>query len=172
MMWRLFRGRKPALDPDLELWWRDADAVAMRPTGAGVTDLRPRLAADESERERQEEMLDGLDALCQSAHTPLPQLDTQHRVIGQDACHFMAPASAPDHGDAIGKLFLTSHRVIFAGGASITWPWHRVRRISRHDRELLFEGGETLALRLRCNSYADALVGLSIAERVRETHKR
>ncbi len=73
----------------------------------------------------------------------------------------------PDHGDTIGKLFLTSQRVIFAGGASIAWPWHRVRRVSRHERDVLFEGGDTLALRLRCNSYADALAAAAIGERLR-----
>lgn len=80
----------------------------------------------------------------------------------------MTPVSAPDHGDASGKLFLTSRRVIFAGGASIAWPWHRVRRVTRHERDVLFEGGDTLALRLRCNSYADALAAAAIGARLRQ----
>ena len=170
MSWSFFKKRAPSVHPDVALWWNDANAVALRPTRDGVDDLRPRLApeVDLDERERQIEMLEGLDHLCLVAGSEaVPVLDTQHRVIGTDACHFMAPVGAPDHGDAIGKLFLTSQRVIFAGGASIAWPWHRVRRVSRHERDVLFEGGDTLALRLRCNSYADALAATAIGERLR-----
>lgn len=169
MAWGFFKKKADPVDPRLALWWRDAEVALLRPTVAAVEDLRPRLAApaDIDERERQDEMLDALERLCAFAHdAALPVLDTQHRVIGTDVCHFMAPVSAPDHGDAAGKLFLTSQRVIFAGGASIAWPWHRVRRSSRHDRDVLFEGGDTLALRLRCNSYGDAAVACFVAERL------
>ncbi len=170
MAWGFFKKRAAPAHPDAELWWRDACAVASRPTRDGVDALRPRLApeAELDERERQVEMLEGLALVCElAAHAAVPVLDTQHRVIGADTCHFMAPVSAPDHGDAIGKLFLTSQRVIFAGGASIAWPWHRVRRVTRHERDVLFEGGDTLALRLRCNSYGDALAAVAIGERLR-----
>lgn len=170
MAWGFFKKRAAPAHPDVELWWRDATAVALRPTRDGVDGLRPRLApeAELDERERQIEMVEGLDELCAiAANDAMPVLDTQHRVIGADQCHFMAPVSAPDLGDAIGKLFLTSHRVIFAGGASIAWSWHRVRRVTRHERDVLFEGGDTLALRLRCNSYGDALVAAALGERLR-----
>lgn len=170
MSWRFFKKRAAPVQPGLALWWNDANAVALRPTRAGVDDLRPRVVQETEvdERERQVEMIEALDHLCAvSESAVIPVLDTQHRVIGTDACHFMAPVGAPDHGDAIGKLFLTSQRVIFAGGASIAWPWHRVRRVSRHERDVLFEGGDTLALRLRCNNYADALAAAAIGERLR-----
>jgi hypothetical protein len=152
MAWSFFKKRADPPHPDSAQWWRDANAAALQPTRDAVDELRRRIAAEAEldERERQIEMLEGLDNLCVViAQAVLPVLDTQHRVIGADACHFMAPVSAPDHGDAIGKLFLTSQRVIFAGGASIAWPWHRVRGVARHERDVLFEGGETLALRLR-----------------------
>ena len=170
MAWSFFKKRAAPVHPGVALWWQDAAGVALRPTRDGVDQLRPRLAPDAEidERERQIEMIEGLEQLCAlGAFEAMPVLDTQHRVIGSDACHFMAPVSAPDHGDAIGKLFLTSQRVIFAGGASIAWPWHRVRRITRHERDVLFEGGDTLALRLRCNCYGDALVAAAIGERLR-----
>lgn len=169
MAWGFFRKSADAPDPRVELWWRDANASAARPTLAAVEDLRPRLAPAEQvdERERQEEMLDALERLCELAHAvELPVIATQHRVIGTDACHFMAPVSAPDHGDASGKLFLTSQRVVFAGGASIAWPWHRVRRTARHDRDVVFEGGDALTLRLRCNTYGDAAAAALVAERL------
>ncbi|MEI6245444.1 MAG: hypothetical protein WCQ64_10405 [Acidobacteriota bacterium] len=169
MAWSFFRTRAGAPDAHLALWWRDANAAALRPVPAALDDLRPRLASPEQidERERQEEMLAALERVCAFATSgALPVLETQHRVIGTDVCHFMAPVSAPDHGDASGKLFLTSQRIIFAGGASIAWPWHRVRRAARHDRDVVFEGGDSLTLRLRCNSYGDAAVAAAVAERL------
>lgn len=169
MAWGFFRKRPAAPNPSIELWWRDANASLLRPNRAALEDLRPRIAAAEhiDERERQEEMLDALDRLCDLASTEsLPVFATQHRVIGTDVCHFMAPVSAPDLGDASGKLFITSHRVVFAGGASIAWPWHRVRRSSRHDRDVVFEGGDALTLRLRCNNYGDAAVAVVLADRL------
>ena len=169
MAWGFFRKNTGASDPQVELWWRDANAALRRPSRAALDDLTPRLAPAEhiDERERQEEMLDAI-AQVSALHSAgtLPVLDTQHRVIGTDLCHFMAPVSAPDHSDASGKLFLTSQRVIFAGGASIAWPWHRVRGAVRHERDILFEGGDALALRLRCNTYGDAAVATALAERL------
>lgn len=170
MAWGFFKKRADSTHPDVALWWRDANAVALRPTDAGIDDLRPRLVSESEldERERQVEMIEALEHLrLIVAAESIPVLETQHRVIGTDACHYMAPVSAPDHGDAMGKLFLTNHRVIFAGGASIAWPWHRVRRVTRHERDVIFEGGDTLALRLRCNSFADALAGTALGERLR-----
>ena len=172
MAWGFFRSRDRASDPQVTLWWRDANTAAVHATPAALNalnDLRARRApADQiDERERQDEMLDAIERLCLlDANDPLPQLETQHRVIGADTCHFMAPVSAPDHGDAAGKLFLTSHRIIFAGGASIAWPWHRVRRVTRHERDVVFEGGDALTLRLRRNSYGDAAVAARLGERL------
>jgi len=169
MAWGFFRTRRNAPDPHLTLWWQDANASLLRPTRAALDELRPRLVPPDNidERERQEEALEALMRLCDAQETgTLPVLDTQHRVIGSDVCHFMAPVSAPDHGDASGKLFLTSQRVIFAGGASIAWPWHRVRRAIRHDRDVVFEGGDALMLRLRCNTYGDAAMAAMLSERL------
>lgn len=176
MAWGFFRRRGGADDARATLWWRDADAVALAPTPAALDDLRPRMASPGQLdlREREEEMLEALERLLAAVAQwpPLPVIDTQHRVIGADRCHFLAPVSAPDHGDAAGKLFLTSQRVIFAGGASIAWPWHRVRRARRHDRDLIFDGGDALTLRLRCNSYADAVLAAALAARIRPESSR
>ena len=169
MPWPFVFKKTERIDPQIELWWRDANASLLRPTRAAVEDLQPRMALSTNvdERERQEEMLAALERLCEAADADvLPVLDTQHRVIGTDICHFMAPVSAPDHGDAIGKLFLTSARVIFAGGASIAWPWHRVRHAARHDRDVIFEAGDALTLRLRCNNYSDAAVAAALSQRL------
>lgn len=171
MAWEFFRRARATEDVRASLWWRDADATALRPTPAALDDLRPRLApaSEPDAREREEEMLDAIERILRERDTwaPLPRVDTQHRVIGSDVCHFLAPVSAPDHGDASGKLFLTSHRVIFAGGASIAWPWHRIRQSHRQERDLVFEAGDALTLRLRCNSYSDAVTGDAIARLIR-----
>jgi hypothetical protein len=167
--WSFFRKKPESAHPQIELWWRDANASLLRPTRAAVEDLRPRLVPPDQidERERQEEMLDAVERLSAIwAAETLPVLDTQHRVIGTDVCHFMAPVSAPDHDDAAGKLFLTSERVVFAGGASIAWPWHRVRLATRHERDVVFEGGDSLTLRLRCNNYGDAAIAALMAGRL------
>ncbi len=169
MAWGFFRKNSGAPERQVTLWWQDANASLLRPTVAALEDLRPRIASLDQldERERQEEMLHALERLCAMTEaSALPIIATQHRVIGSDECHFMAPVSAPDHGDASGKLFLTSHRIVFAGGASIAWPWHRVRRVTRHDRDVVFEGGDSLTLRLRGNSYGDAAVATMVAERL------
>lgn len=171
MAWGFFRRRDGADDARAAVWWRDADAAALAPTRDAIDDLATRMAGRDliDLREREDEMLEALARLLSAAAhwPPLPVIDTQHRVIGADPCHFLAPVSAPDHGDAAGKLFLTSHRVIFAGGASIAWPWHRVRRTRRHDRDLIFDAGDALTLRLRCNTYADAVLAAALAARIR-----
>lgn len=169
MAWGFFRKSIPTADARVEAWWRDANAALPAPTDAAIQELRHRLAPLDQldERERQDEMLDAIERVSAlAALETLPVLDTRHRVIGSDVCHFIAPVSAPDHGDATGKLFLTSHRLIFAGGASIAWPWHRVRRAARSDRDVVFEGGDALTLRLRCNSYGDAAVATAFAARL------
>lgn len=168
MAWGFFSRKASAPEPQIAAWWADANTALLQPTADAIADLYARRVAETNldERERQDELIEGLERLCALPVHSLPLLDTQHRVIGTDLCHYMAPVSAPDHGDAAGKLFLTSQRVIFAGGASIAWPWHRVRRTARHERDLLFEGGDTLTLRLRCNTYGDAVVGWSLAERL------
>ena len=169
MPWRFFRRATPAEDPRITAWWRAANAALVDPSAADLTSLRAQLIDPSAldERERQDEMLEGIERVIEWHQRPvLPVLDTQHRVIGTDQCHFMAPVSAPDLGDATGKLFLTAQRVIFAGGASIAWPWHRVRRAGRQERDLIFEGGDALTLRLRCNSYGDAAVAAAVAARL------
>ncbi len=168
MAWSFFRRAATTTDGRQADWWRAAHAALVDPANASLDHLTATLIdpSQLDERERQEEMLEAVSRVIALDAAALPELETQHRVIGTDRCHFMAPVSAPDHGDAAGKLFLTSARVIFAGGASIAWPWHRVRRAGRQERDLIFEGGDALTLRLRCNSYGDAAVAAAIASRL------
>ncbi len=113
-------------------------------------------------------MLDGLEQLLTCTETELPIVHTQHRVIGSDRCHFVAPATLTGDVDVPGKLFLTSHRVVFAGGRAQAWPWHRVRNVVRQERSLVLQlNGSADERRIHCNTYGDAIVASHFAGRLR-----
>ena len=170
MIWRAFRKASPLSETEAA-WWRDADAAALAASVGAIRELRERLAGasgSPDDDERKDEMLDGLEQLLTYMDAELPILHTQHRVIGSDRCHFVAPASLSGDVDAPGKLFLTSLRVVFAGGPAQSWPWHRVRNISRQERSLvLLINGTNDGLRLNCNTYGDAMVARYVASRLR-----
>ena len=114
-------------------------------------------------------MLDGLQLLLDTASGPLPVVNTQHRVIGADVCHLAVPATLSGDVDTPGKLFVTSARLIFAGGRVQAWPWHRLRQLVRVERSLAASvAGASDSVHLTCNWYGDALVAAYIAGRVRQ----
>jgi hypothetical protein len=168
VLWRVLR--KSATARVDQSWWRRADEAADAPTLEVIEPLTAGLAPADAvdERERQEEMLEGLRGLLALATAPdLPIVQTQHRVIGTDTCHLVAPAGLVDQVDAPGKLFITSTRVLFAGGRVVGWPWHRVRGVTRHGRDLVVNvAGTVEALHLRCNIYGDALAARYLASRL------
>src|SRR5262245_52685146 len=134
----LFRKPAPA-DDEHESWWRLANRIALAPTGSAIDELRASLtsAGDVDEIDRREEMIAGLMRLMElGARETLPQIETQHRVIGADRCHFAAPADLGGDQDAPGKVFVTSSRLVFAGPAVSSWRWHRIREIARIERDL------------------------------------
>ena len=156
--------------------WREAwskavaslDAGALPALEAGLRRQPP--IADDVEVE--EEMLDGLRQLLEVerdlAAARLPVVDTTHRVVGTDRCHFSAPVSVPDDpAQPTGRLLLTSARAVFAGGAGTPGlPWHGVREIVQNGRDLIFvlgRAGDGDGQRFRCNSFAAALCGAAIA---------
>jgi hypothetical protein len=168
VIWRAFR--KTANDTAREAWWLEADAAASAGDADRVASLAQGVdqAATEDEAEDRREMVDGLRALATlRVAAVLPTVATQHRVIGADACHFLAPAALVGEPGAGGKLFLTTARVIFVGGRNVAWPWHRVRRVTRLGRELLVTAaGAADALHVHCNTYEDALVAAHIIARL------
>jgi hypothetical protein len=164
----LFRRRESA-QPDVSEWWRTANALATEPNGDGIAALRATVVADDVApdlAEAQLEMLEGLEALVAFAQSAVPVLTTQHRVIGADPCHFMAPASLIDQVDAGGKIFVTSARVIFAAGTVLSWPWHVIARVRREDRDVLVDLKGRPAVRLRLNTYEDALLFAALVGRL------
>lgn len=166
MTWSFFR--RSRADASHE-WWRRAAVVAAEPSPEAIADLRssmvrPDLAPDEADR--QGELLEGLDRLVElRATSGLPDIPTQHRVIGPDRCHFIAPASLIGPSAVAGKLFLTSNRAIFAGTTVVSWPWHRVHLVVRADRDVIFTIlGATDLFAMRCNTYSDALEAKFLSE--------
>jgi hypothetical protein len=157
-----------------------AKAVASVDEGA-VASLEAELIrtppfADDLEIE--EEMLDGLRRLLelerQLGAARLPVVETSHRVVGADRCHFTAPVSMPDDpAQPTGRLLLTSSRAVFAGGARTpALPWHATREVIQSGRDLLFvyrAAQEDEGHRFRCNSYTDALCGAAIARHLMRT---
>jgi hypothetical protein len=120
------------------------------------------------------EMLDALEQLREAQRTTasgrLPVVETHHRVIGGDACHFTAPASLPsDQNHASGRLLLTSARAVFVGGGrTAATAWHAVRDIARIDRDvLLVRADRSPAAHFRFNTYGDAVLCAFLAGRLR-----
>jgi len=156
--------------------WRDAwskavaslDHAAVGPLEAGLRRHPP--MSDDLEIE--EEMLEGLRQLLalqgELDAARLPTVETTHRVVGTDRCHFSAPVSVPDDpAQPTGRLLLTSARAVFAGGARTpALPWHAVREVVQTGRDLIFvigRAGEDDGQRFRCNSFGEALSGAAIA---------
>jgi hypothetical protein len=153
--------------------WREAwtSAVAtLDPDAVEALDValhRHPPFADDVEIE--EEMLDGLRQLLvlerELAASRLPLIETSHRVVGADRCHFSVPVSMPDDpAQPTGRLLLTSTRAVFAGGTRTpAVPWHAAGDVGHAGRDLLVALRNGEAQRFRCNSFADALCGAAIA---------
>ncbi|MBA3641769.1 MAG: hypothetical protein M3541_04305 [Acidobacteriota bacterium] len=163
---------------------RTTALTAWRRTWAGVLDsdgsaapLREQLdalTAPDLDTEVELEMLDALDQLREAqraaAAGALAIVETHHRVIGADRCHFTAPASLPsDQHQANGRLLLTSARAVFVGGGRTSAaPWHAVHEIVRVERDvLLLRGDRSPAAHYRFNTYADAVLCAFLAGRLR-----
>ena len=150
------------------LWWQDANRVAASPSTEAVERLQQALddAPPDDDLEQQEEMLDGLRTLIElSSGEVLPVLESQHRVVGSDVCHFIAPVMLAGPDLAPGKLFLTSHRVVLVAGGVRSRAWPTVGRLSRSGRRLVLGSGEG-AIEVQCNSFGDALAAQYVASRL------
>jgi len=163
------------------LEWRARWAAAIEtadPSSTADDHLRrllDELGASEPDLEIEREMLDALEALRRAqpdlAGGSLPIVETRHRVIGQDACHFTAPASLPsDQSQPAGRVLLTGARAVFVGGGrSSATPWHAVRTIARRERDvLLVRTAESAAAHFRFNTYTDAVLCALLARHLAE----
>lgn len=167
-------------DEGTQAWRNDWHAAVDALDAAAVPRLEAALRASPplaDDLEVEEEMLDGLKQLlaldAAIAASGPPIVDTSHRVVGHDVCHFTAPVSVPDDpAQPTGRLLLTSTRGVFAGGGRApAVAWHTVRHVVRNGRDLLFvttRGGEDDGVRYRCNSFGEALCGAAIARHLVE----
>jgi hypothetical protein len=148
--------------------WRDGwTRAAASPASDRIERLRADLdalclPADDVEIER--EMLEALqereDLASAVRVTGLPVVETGHRIVGADRCHYSAPASMPDEpGQPGGRLLLTSARAIFVGGAKgLSVAWHTVGDARHLDRDVvLVRADHDRLYRFRCNTFGDAL---------------
>lgn len=171
-MFRRLFGRVAPPQPDTSAWWSEANALAGRPDADRLAALRTQVADAGTApdiAELQHEMIDGLERVMALVGDPaLPVLATQHRVIGHEVCHFIAPVSLIEEVDVSGKLFATAERIVFAAGTVRQWPWHAVAALRRVERDVVIDlRGRPAAARLRTNTYGDALLLVALAERLR-----
>jgi hypothetical protein len=170
------KNRRNGGDPRLMEWRRAWNASAAEPGPNAVSTLRTqldRLGLPEEEIEIEREMLEGISQLSQlrlSVDTSgIPVVETGHRVVGHDTCHFSTPVSMPDDAaQPSGRLFLTNSRAIFAGGArATTVAWHAIGEVIHGDRDVvLVRRDRDTIYRFRCNTYADAMCGAYLARRL------
>jgi hypothetical protein len=157
--------------------WRVAWSAAMDGTDTSDLDLRRQLEAlapHEPDVEIELEMLDALEQLRHMqrlvAGGSLPSVETGHRVIGAEPCHFSAPASLPaDPAQASGRVLLTATRAVFVGGGRTSaTAWHAVHEVARVERDVLFARADrSAAAHFRFNTYADAAVCALLARELK-----
>lgn len=159
--------------------WREAWAAAVaREDAAQAETLKAELDALQIQRgediEVELEMLDALERIGllrqQTANGSLPDVETHHRVVAGERCHFTAPASLPDDpAQASGRLlFSTSRSVFVGGGRPRPLPWHAVREVIRAERDVVFVRADgSVGTRFRFNTFADAVEAAFLARRLR-----
>ena len=146
---------------------RDETAVA-RLRGLLDTGRKP-----DEDREVEEEMLEALERFLELSREldagRLPRVETTHRVIGADICHFRAPASLPDDpAQPSGRVLFASTRALFVGGAKLTpLAWHAVREVGQSDRDLWLVRSAEDARRFRFNSFTDAICAAALARHLK-----
>src|SRR5688500_3136761 len=121
--WRRWLGTVTSPADAARQSWREAwAAAAAQPDCGRVQPLQTELEAlalPEEEIELERVMLEGLAALrgqLARLAAGLPIVETGHRVIGPEACHFSAPAFMPDEpSQPAGRLLFTGARAVFVG---------------------------------------------------------
>ena len=163
-------------DPRVRRWresWASSEPTAERAAIARLAGELEQIGLPDEEIEIEREMLRALidrdELSCATRAGGLPRVETGHRVVRGEPCHFSAPATlVQETAQPTGRLLLTSGRVIFVGGgASVAIPWHAVSAAAHADRHLvLVKSGGEVAYRFRCNSYTDALCAAFIGREI------
>jgi hypothetical protein len=187
MLWRWLTGSRPAA--------RDAEAQRQARIArfraeideAGARGDVPWLAAlagrlqefgleDEDvevELERHEAWLDVLALASRARAGDLPVVTTNHRVVGADACYFIAPAFDVSRPHEAGKVLLTDRRVVFVGGGVTAAGWGRVSALDDQERDLVVvTGGAPEPRRYRFNTFRDAKRAAFVAQWLKDRSAR
>jgi hypothetical protein len=150
--------------------WSEAIAGASSTAAAALEARLDALDLPDDEIEIEREMVEALRDLAQlraaADRNGLPVVETGHRVIGADRCHFSAPVSMPDEAaQPSGRLLFSATRAIFVGGGRTTAvAWHAVGEVLQRERDLvLVRKDRSHIYTFRCNSFADALCGAFLA---------
>lgn len=172
-----FKERGPnRTDRRLRHWRERWSAAVTSAEPTRIESLRRELDAlgfadDDIEIER--EMLEALterETLAESIRSSgLPHVETGHRVVRNEPCHYSEPASMPDKSSQpSGRLLLTSNRAIFVGsGTTVAAAWHTIATVVHAERDVVLvkNGGED-AYRFRCNTYGHALCAAFLASEI------
>jgi hypothetical protein len=181
-LWRWFTGRGAAhVDSRLRRWREHWSKAAASFDHGEIERLAHDLDAfelPEDEIEIEREMLQALVDREQLASTiresGLPNIETGHRVVRGEPCHYSEPVSMPDDaGQPSGRLLLTANRALFVGsGKNVAAAWHTISVAVHAERDvLLVKNGREHAYRFRCNSYGDALRATFIADKLLQTRR-
>ncbi len=173
-LWDWLGRRTPREDPRLREWKREWAAAVLTLDPSSTHGLEARLGAlnlPEDDVEIEREMLDALEdaaALASEiARSGLPTIETGHRVVGHERCHFTASATMPgEPGQPAGRLLLTSGRAIFVGGPNaVSSAWHMIVEARHAQRDLvLVRSTRDRVYRFQCNSFSDAVRAAQIAQ--------
>lgn len=176
------RGGAHGVDRRLRHWrqlWSKAETSGK---DGEITALQAELDSiglPEEEIEIEREMLQALidrHALASSIReSGLPTIETGHRVVRGEPCHYSEPVSMPDESSQpSGRLLLTATRAIFVGsGKTLAMSWHTIGTAVHTERDvLLVRNGREHAHRFRCNTYGDALRAIVIAGEILSRSER
>jgi hypothetical protein len=169
-----FRGRGAAhVDSRLQRWREHWSKAAASSDDAEIARLANDLDAfhfSEDEIEIEREMLQALverEGLASTIRqSGLPHVETGHRVVRGEPCHYSEPASMlDDSGQPSGRLLLTASRAVFVGsGKTVSAAWHTISTALHAERDVvLLKNGHEHSYRFRCNTYGDALRAAFIA---------
>jgi hypothetical protein len=173
--WFTRRGATP-IDSRLQQWREQW----LRAAGSSDDAENARLARDldafgfpeddvEIEREMLEALIDREKLAATIRQGGLPTVETGHRVVRGEPCHYSEPASMPeDARQPSGRLLLTANRAVFVGsGKTVAAAWHTISLAVHVERDVvLVKNGREQAYRFRCNTYGDALRAVFIAQQL------
>lgn len=181
----LFGGERRAAERDLQRRietvrqeLRVARAVHDLAALAHLRHRLPDLGLTEDDVALELEMADGLlDVAALQAGAArgegLPVVQTNHRALGTEPCHFLAPAWRPDEsGEGGGKLLMTPRRLVFLGAPPVTVSWAHVAEVSEAGRDIVVRVRPDRLVAFRCNSYNDTVRGVWLAQQLTAAVRR